>query len=51
MLMEECFFYKAHQEEIIKDHLGEYVVIKSSRVLGYYKGLLDALNDMVRLKV
>jgi hypothetical protein len=46
MLMDEYFFYKTHQEEIIKDHLGDYVVIKSNTILGYYKGLLDALNDM-----
>jgi hypothetical protein len=51
MLMEEYFFYKTHQEEITKDHLGEYVVIRSNNVLGYYQGLIDALNDMVRLKV
>jgi hypothetical protein len=49
--MDEYFFYKTHQEEIIKDHLGEYVVIKTNNVLGYYKGLLDALNDMVRLNI
>ncbi|GHT63050.1 hypothetical protein FACS1894109_21820 [Spirochaetia bacterium] len=48
MLMDEYFFYKAHQEEIIKDHLGDYVVIQGNTVLGYYKKLMEALNEMAR---
>jgi uncharacterized Rossmann fold enzyme len=46
MLMQEHFYYKANQEEIIKDHLGEYVVIQGNSVLGYYPKLVEALDDM-----
>jgi hypothetical protein len=30
MLLTEYYYYKAHQEEIINNHLGEYVVIKGN---------------------
>jgi hypothetical protein len=51
MMMEEYFSYMAHQEEIIKDHLGDYVVIQGSTVQGYYKILLEALDEMARLDI
>lgn len=49
--MDEYFFYKAHQKEIIKDHLGDYVVIKGDTVLGYYKKSMEALNEMTRERI
>jgi hypothetical protein len=46
MLMEEYYFYKAHQEEIIKEHLGDFVAIKGRKVLGYYRNMIAAFQDM-----
>ncbi|GHV36927.1 hypothetical protein AGMMS49546_03310 [Spirochaetia bacterium] len=46
MLMEEYYFYKSHQEEIIKDHLREYVAIKGTNILGYYHNMIAAFQDM-----
>jgi hypothetical protein len=46
MIIQEYFYYTAHQEEIINGHLGDYVVIKNSNVLGYYPGMLEALDAM-----
>jgi hypothetical protein len=46
-LMEEYFYFNAHKEEIVKDHLGEYVAIKGTKVLGYFNGMMEALNSTV----
>jgi hypothetical protein len=46
MLVREYFYYTAHQEGIIDGHLGEYVVIKNTDILGYYSGILEALDAM-----
>jgi hypothetical protein len=48
MLMDEYFYYKAHQEAIIKNHLGDYVVIKGNRILGYYEKMMEAFRDMAQ---
>jgi hypothetical protein len=45
---EEYFYYMAHQEEINKDHLGDYVVIKGTSILGYFKGPIKALDAMAK---
>jgi hypothetical protein len=37
MVKEEFEYYIAHQGEIVKDHLGEFVVIKDSTVIGYFQ--------------
>jgi hypothetical protein len=50
MLLNEYYYYKTHQEEIINGHMGDYVVIKGSAVLGYYKNMMDAFSDMAEKK-
>jgi hypothetical protein len=42
------FYYTAHQEEIIKGHLDEYVSIMGDKMLGYYHNLLDGLHTTVK---
>jgi hypothetical protein len=46
-LAQEHSFFKSHHDEIVKGHLGEYVVIKGDKVMGYYKGMFDGCDDMV----
>jgi len=46
MIQDDFEYYTAHQEEIVKDHLGEYVVIKDSTVLGYFKEEDNAFKSM-----
>jgi hypothetical protein len=41
-------YYTAHQPGIVDGHLGEFVVIKDARVLGYYKEEMDALASISR---
>lgn len=36
MLDREFEFFKAHQDEFVREHPGEYVVIKGEAVLGFY---------------
>jgi hypothetical protein len=47
-MSDEYFYYTAHQEEIIKDHLDEYVSIMGNKVLGYYKTHLDGVQTTVK---
>jgi hypothetical protein len=51
MLVQECYYFIAHQEDIIKDHSGEWVVIRGNNVFGYYKGLIEALQEMAKLNI
>jgi hypothetical protein len=37
-------YYTAHQEEIIKGHLDEYVSIMGNKVQGYYKTCMDGFQ-------
>jgi hypothetical protein len=46
MLTIDFAYYTAHQTEIVAGHLGEYVVIKDAKVLGYYKEELAAFVSM-----
>jgi hypothetical protein len=46
MIQEDFEFYTANQEEIIKEHLGEFVVIKDSTVLGYFEEETKAFDYM-----
>jgi hypothetical protein len=50
-LMEEYFYFNAHKEEIVKDHLGEYVAIKGTKVLGYYEDWATAFQDMAAREI
>jgi hypothetical protein len=46
MLSTDFEYYTAHQSEIVDGHLGEFVVIKDARVLGYYKDEMAAFASM-----
>jgi hypothetical protein len=48
MLMQEYYYYKAHQEQIIKDHLGEYVVLQGNSVLGLRRFCADKSEAKLR---
>jgi hypothetical protein len=47
-LVREHAYFKAHHDQIVKGHLGEYVVIKGLEVMGYYKGMYDGGAEMVK---
>jgi hypothetical protein len=47
MIEDEFTFYEANQNEIVKGHLDEFVVVKGQRVLGYYKVEEEAFDSMV----
>ena len=46
MLKDDFEYYTANQEEIVKDHLGEFVVIKDSAIIGYFKEEAQAFEHM-----
>jgi hypothetical protein len=43
-IMNAVKYYFNNQEEIVKDHLGEYVIIKGSTVITYFKDQMDAVE-------
>ena len=46
MIQDNFAYYTTNQEEIVKDHLGEFVVIKDSAVQGYYGYEANAFEAM-----
>jgi len=44
-LQNEFDYYLANQDEIVKKHLGKYVVIKGDKVIGVYENELDAIES------
>lgn len=42
----EFDFYLSKQDEFVKDHNGEWVVIKGNEVLGFYVDQLQAINEI-----
>ena len=46
MIQDNFAYYTTNQEEIVKDHLGEFVVIKDSAVQGYYGDEANAFEAM-----
>lgn len=42
MLEEEFTYYKEHQGEIVKEHLGKYVVVVKKSIVGSYDTELEA---------
>lgn len=47
-LKDEFAFYLEHQDELIAQHEGKFVVIKDGRVLGSYDDELTALQETRR---
>jgi hypothetical protein len=50
MNKDSYFYYTAHQEDIIKNHLDDFVVIQGNKVRGYYKTCLEGLSAMADRK-
>ena len=46
MINNDFEYYAANQEQIVRDHLDEYVVIKDSTVIGYFKEESKAFQSM-----
>jgi hypothetical protein len=46
MLEREFGIYKSHRDEFLRDHAGEYVVIKGDLILGFFKTELEAFLSM-----
>jgi hypothetical protein len=47
-LAQEHYFFKTYHDDIVKGHLGEYVVIKGNEVVGYFKGMFDGCAEMYK---
>ena len=41
----EFNYYLSKQDDFVKDHNGEWVVIKGNEVLGFYMDQLQAINE------
>jgi hypothetical protein len=46
VIKDDFEYYTAHQDEIVNGHIDEFVVIKDSQVLGYYKQEAEAFEAM-----
>ena len=47
MICDEFTFYDNNQEEIVCNHINEFVVIKNRQICGYYKSEMDAFKSMI----
>ncbi|MDR0502235.1 MAG: hypothetical protein LBH16_02825 [Treponema sp.] len=47
MICDDFIFYDTNQEKVVTGHINEFVVIKDSRVYGYYKTEMEAFKSMV----
>lgn len=46
-MMEKDFaFFNEHRDEFIKDHPGEYVVVRDEKVVGFFKNQMAAFSAM-----
>ena len=43
-LKPEFDYFLKHQDELVRDFAGKFVVIKNERILGYYDDLVTAIN-------
>jgi len=46
MIQDDFEYYTSHQDEIVKDHMGEFVVIKDAVVKGYFNDEAAAFEAM-----
>lgn len=44
-LEEEFRYYIAHQDELVAQHKGKYVVIKGEKVIGVFDDEIEAINQ------
>lgn len=47
-LDKEFEFYKSQQEELVKQYLGKFLIIKDQKVVGSFDTKLEAYNDGVK---
>ena len=47
-LAEEFEFYLNHQDELVKEYAGKYIVIKDRKVLGAYGSEAEAIRETTR---
>jgi hypothetical protein len=45
MLDQELDYFKEHQDELVEEHEGEFLVIKGEEVIGVYDTELDAYEE------
>lgn len=48
MLKEEFEYYLSHQNELLKNYAGKYLVIKNKSVIGVYDSEIDAYTETVK---
>lgn len=48
MLKEEFEYYLAHQEELVKQYRGKFLVIKNKQIIGVYGSELEAYTNTLR---
>ena len=48
MLEGEFSYYRKHQSEFVKEHLGEFVVVRGNEVLGFYKSEAEAFEQTAK---
>jgi hypothetical protein len=51
MITNDFQYFKENRDQIIKDHLEEFVVIKDGKIIDYYKTEKEALQVMVEKKI
>lgn len=44
-LKQEFDYYIAHQNELVKDHEGKFIVIKDKKIIGSYDSEIEAYQD------
>jgi hypothetical protein len=47
-LEEDFRFYLNHQDELVKEYAGKYIVIKDRKVLGAYASETEAIQETTR---
>lgn len=48
MFQQELAFFKANQNELLKQYIGKILVIKGSSVLGVYENTIEAYNNAIK---
>ena len=46
MLEKEYEYFESIRDELVKEHLNEYVAIQDQKVIGYYKKKDEALSEL-----
>jgi hypothetical protein len=46
VFLESFYYYEAHQDELTKNHLGDYIAIQGKTVLGYFINRMEGLKAM-----